>query len=135
MAINWRKDPILSFSDIDMDLTIDPLTEDVTAITGETVVTQALKNLMQLRRYEKPFHPEIESGISDLLFEPATPLVMIQMKRKISELIQNYERRVRAVQIDINDLADENSYRIDIQFQIQNRVDVLRATVIVERIR
>lgn len=135
MATNWRKDPILSFSDIDMDMTMDPLTEDVSAITGEDVVTQSLRNLLQFRRYEKPFHPEIESGITDLLFEPAHPIVMIQMKRKISELIQTYEKRVRALEVNILDMTDENSYRIDVQFQLQNRVEVLRATVIVERIR
>jgi phage baseplate assembly protein W len=131
MATNWRKDPILSFSDIDMDLTKDPLTEDV----REEKVKQSLKNLLQFKRYEKPFHPEIESGITDLLFEPVSPIIMIQMKRKITELIQTYERRVRAVQVDIFDLMDENSYRIDVQFQVQNKVDVFRATVIVERIR
>jgi phage baseplate assembly protein W len=135
MATNWQKDPVLSFSDIDMDLTKDPLTEDVTSITGEEVVKQSLKNLLQFKRYEKPFHPEIESGITDLLFEPVSPIIMIQMKRKITELIQTYERRVRAVQVDIFDLMDENSYRIDVQFQVQNKVDVFRATVIVERIR
>lgn len=135
MATNWRKDPILSFSDLDMDMTIDPLTEDVSAITGENVIRQSLKNLLQFRRYEKPFHPEIDSGIMDLLFEPATPITTIQMKRKITELIQTYERRVRAVNVEIIDLPDENSYRIDVQFQVQNRVEVFRATVIVERIR
>lgn len=135
MATNWRKDPILSFSDLDMDMTIDPLTEDVSAITGENVVRQALKNLLQFRRYDKPFHPEIESGITDLLFEPASPIMAIQMKRKITELIQTYERRVRAVNVEIIDIPDENSYQIDVQFQVQNRVEVFRATVIVERIR
>jgi len=135
MATNWRKDPVLSFSDLDMDMTIDPLTEDVSAITGENVVRQSLKNLLQFRRYEKPFHPEIDSGIMDLLFEPATPITVIQMKRKITELIQTYERRVRAVNVEIIDIPDENSYRIDVQFQVQNRVEVFRATVIVERIR
>lgn len=135
MATNWRKDPVLSFSDLDMDMTIDPLTEDVSAVTGEEVVRQSLKNLLQFRRYEKPFHPEIESGITDLLFEPASPIMAIQMKRKITELIQTYERRVRAVNVEIIDLPDENSYQIDVQFQVQNRVEVFRATVIVERIR
>jgi len=135
MATNWRKDPILSFSDLDMDMTMDPLTEDVSAITGENVVRQALKNLLQFRRYDKPFHPEIESGITDLLFEPASPIMAIQMKRKITELIQTYERRVRAVNVEIIDIPDENSYQIDVQFQVQNRVEVFRATVIVERIR
>ena len=123
------------FSDLDMDLTIDPLTKDVSAITGENTVKQALKNLLQFKKYDKPFHPEIDSGITDLLFENANSMIMFQMKRKITEMIRSYESRIRGLQVDIVDLSDENSYQIDVQFQIQNSVQTYRATVIVERIR
>lgn len=135
MAIKRLKDPVLLFSDLDMDLTIDPLTKDVSAITGENTVKQALKNLLQFKKYDKPFHPEIDSGITDLLFENANSMIMFQMKRKITEMIRSYESRIRGLQVDIVDLSDENSYQIDVQFQIQNSVQTYRATVIVERIR
>jgi phage baseplate assembly protein W len=135
MAIKRLKDPVLLFSDLDMDLTIDPLTKDVSSITGENTVKQALKNLLQFKKYDKPFHPEIDSGITDLLFENANSMIMFQMKRKITEMIRSYESRIRGLQVDIVDLSDENSYQIDVQFQIQNSVQTYRATVIVERIR
>ena len=135
MAIKRLKDPVLLFSDLDMDLTIDPLTKDVSAITDENTVKQALKNLLQFKKYDKPFHPEIDSGITDLLFENANSMIMFQMKRKITEMIRSYESRIRGLQVDIVDLSDENSYQIDVQFQIQNSVQTYRATVIVERIR
>jgi phage baseplate assembly protein W len=135
MAIKRLKDPVLLFSDLDMDLTIDPLTKDVSAITGENTVKQALKNLLQFKKYDKPFHPEIDSGITDLLFENANSMIMFQMKRKITEMIRSYESRIRGLQVDIVDLSDQNSYQIDVQFQIQNSVQTYRATVIVERIR
>ena len=135
MTIKRLKDPVLLFSDLDMDLTIDPLTKDVSAITGENTVKQALKNLLQFKKYDKPFHPEIDSGITDLLFENANSMIMFQMKRKITEMIRSYESRIRGLQVDIVDLSDQNSYQIDVQFQIQNSVQTYRATVIVERIR
>jgi phage baseplate assembly protein W len=135
MAIKRLKDPVLLFSDLDMDLTIDPLTKDVSAITGENTVKQALKNLLQFKKYDKPFHPEIDSGITDLLFENANSMIMFQMKRKITEMIRSYESRIRGLQVDIVDLSDQNSYQVDVQFQIQNSVQTYRATVIVERIR
>jgi phage baseplate assembly protein W len=135
MSIKRLKDPVLLFSDLDMDLTIDPLTKDVSAITGENTVKQALKNLLQFKKYDKPFHPEIDSGITDLLFENANSMIMFQMKRKITEMIRSYESRIRGLQVDIVDLSDQNSYQIDVQFQIQNSVQTYRATVIVERIR
>lgn len=135
MATNKLKDPILAFSDLNMDLETNPLTKDITNVTGVDAVKQSLKNLLRFKRYEKPFHPEIESGIMDLLFEQASPIIALQMKRKITELIQAYEKRVRATNINIIDLMDQNAYRIDIEFQVENRVEVFRATVIVERIR
>jgi phage baseplate assembly protein W len=135
MATNKLKDPILAFSDLNMDLETNPLTKDITNVTGIDAVKQSLKNLLRFKRYEKPFHPEIESGIMDLLFEQASPIIALQIKRKITELIQAYEKRVRATNINIIDLMDQNAYRIDIEFQVENRVEVFRATVIVERIR
>lgn len=135
MAIKQIKDPVLLFSDLDMDLTINPLTKDVSSITGENTVKQALKNLLRFKKYDKPFHPEVDSGIMDLLFEPANPIIMFQIKRKITEVITSYESRVRGLQVDIVDLSDTNAYRIDVQFQIQNSVETYRTTVIVERIR
>jgi phage baseplate assembly protein W len=135
MATNKLKDPILAFSDLNMDLETNPLTKDITNVTGVDAVKQSLRNLLRFKRYEKPFHPEIESGIMDLLFEQASPIIALQMKRKITELIQAYEKRVRATNINIIDLMDQNAYRIDIEFQVENRVEVFRATVIVERIR
>lgn len=135
MATNKFKDPILAFSDLNMDLKKDPLTNDIVSVVGPDTVKQSLKNLLRFRRYEKPFHPEINSGITDLLFEPATPIVSFQIKRKITELIQAYERRVRSLEVNIIDLIDQNSYKIEVQFQMQNYVETFKATVIVERIR
>jgi len=120
---------------LDMDLTINPLTKDVSSITGENTVKQALKNLLRFKKYDKPFHPEVDSGIMDLLFESANPIIMFQIKRKITEVITSYESRVRGLQVDIVDLSETNAYRIDVQFQIQNSVETYRTTVIVERIR
>lgn len=135
MAINKLKDPVLMLSDIDMDLTMDPLTKDVSAVTGEKTVRQALVNLLRFRKHDKPFHPEIDSGIMDLLFEPASSIIMFQMKRKITDMIRSYEPRVRGLIVDIVDMSEENAYKIDVQFQVQNSAQTFRATVMVERIR
>ena len=135
MAIKRFKDPVLIFSDIDMDFKIDPRTRDVSAITGENTVKQALNNLLRYRKYDKPFHPEVNAEIMDLLFEPASQIIMFQMKRKITETIQSYEPRVREVLVDIIDMTDQNAYKIDVQFRVQNSVQTFYTTVLVERTR
>jgi phage baseplate assembly protein W len=135
VAIKRLKDPVLQFSDLDMDLSIDPLTNDVSAVTGENTVKQALKNLLLFKRFDKPFHPEINSGITDLLFEPASQITMFQMKRKIMDTITSFDSRIRGVQVDIFDMVDENAYRIDVQYQIQNAVQTFKTTILVQRTR
>jgi len=137
MAVKKLKDPILSFSGLDMDFKINELTKDIDPITGVESVKQSLKNLLMLRKNEKPFHPEIYSGVMDLLFEPANPLVVFQLKRQIKELIVSYEKRVRAsdIKIAVTDLSENNAYKIDIEFQVENSVETFKATVIMERIR
>lgn len=135
MAIKRVKDPVLLFSDLDMDLTMDPLTKDVSAVTGENTVKRALRNLLLFRKYDKPFHPEIDAGIMDLLFEPASPIIAFQLKRKISEMIRSYESRVSELVVEIYDDEEQNAYKIDVQFQIQNSVEIYRTTVMIERVR
>ncbi|NBR24347.1 MAG: hypothetical protein EBU08_11380, partial [Micrococcales bacterium] len=78
---------------------------------------------------------EINAGITDLLFEPASQITMFQMKRKIMDTIVSFDNRIRAVQVDILDMMDENAYKIDVQYQIQNAVQTFRTTIIVQRIR
>ena len=135
MAIKRVKDPVLLFSDLDMDLTMDPLTKDVSAVTGENTVKRALRNLLLFRKYDKPFHPEIDAGIMDLLFEPASPIIAFQLKRKISEMVRSYESRVSELVVEIYDDEEQNAYKIDVQFQIQNSVEIYRTTVMIERVR
>ena len=41
-------------------------------MTDETAVKRSVRNLVQIGQYEKPFHPEIASGVRDVLFENMT---------------------------------------------------------------
>ena len=42
-----------------------------------------MRNLVQMGEYEKPFHPEIASGVRDVLFENITPFTAQTLSRKI----------------------------------------------------
>ena len=44
--------------------------------------------------YEKPFHPEIGSGVRDMLFENMTPFVAIMLTKRVEDVIENFEPRV-----------------------------------------
>jgi phage baseplate assembly protein W len=122
---------------IDLDINFDrnPLSGDVSLRKDEEAIKRSLRNLLLYRRGEKPFHPEISSGIQDLLFELVDPVMLIELKRRIGDAIQRYEPRVSNAIIDVVDVIDRNEIRITIHFTIKNVQKVFSTTVALQRLR
>ena len=122
-------------SDLDINFDRNPLSGDVAMRRDEEAIKRSLKNLILLKRNEKPFHPEIYSGILDMLFELVDPLTVIEVKKRISDTIRNYEPRVNTAVVDVADVIDRNEIRITIRFTIKNVQRVFSTTVAVTRLR
>ncbi len=122
------------FKDIDLNFIAHPATGDISIKTNEEAIRRALRNLIQLRTGEKPFHPEIASGVRDLLFEPATPLTAIRIQNEIERVIRTYEPRVvlNNVRADLN--TDGNSFSISISFNVKNVISPSRLSFSLERL-
>jgi phage baseplate assembly protein W len=87
------------------------------------------------RRGEKPFHPEIYSGIQDILFELTDPVALIELKKRIANMIRAYEPRVSAAAVDVVDVIDRNEVRVTIFFTIRNVQRQFSTTVALKRLR
>jgi len=111
------------FKDLDLNFTRNPVTNDITKIEDVDAVKRSVKNLVQTNFYERPFHPELGCGVRDLLFENYTPITGIFLKRKIEEVITNFEPRVMLNQITLDDDPDRNRLRVSIYFYIQGVED------------
>ena len=122
---------------IDLDINFDrnPLSGDVSLRKDEEAIKRSLRNLLLYRRGEKPFHPEISSGIQDLLFELVDPIMLIELKRRIGDTIQRYEPRVSNAIVDVVDVIDRNEIRITIHFTNKNVQKVFSTTVALQRLR
>ena len=57
-------------------------------MTDAAAVKRSVRNLVQIGQYEKPFHPEIASGVRDMLFENMTPFTAQTLSTKIKEVIE-----------------------------------------------
>ena len=55
---------------------------DINTVTDIQSVKRSIRNLVLLNHYEKPFHPEIASGVRDMLFENITPIVGNVLREK-----------------------------------------------------
>ncbi len=106
------------FRDIDLDFQRNTVTNDVNVVEDVIAIKRAVKNLVQTNYYERPFHPELGCGVRGLLFENFTPLTAIYMRRKIEEVIQNYEPRVSLTSVNVDDDQDRNRLVVDIHFRI-----------------
>ena len=75
------------YKDLNLNFSRHPITKDVRPITDAAAVKRSVRNLVQYGFFEKPFHPEIGSGIRDLLFENITPFTAAALERKIKEYL------------------------------------------------
>lgn len=123
------------FSDLDLNFTAHPVTGDISRKFDENAVKQSLKNLMQLRHYEKPFHSEIGSPLRELLFEPITPLTELMARRAIIDLIANFEPRVDLVDVEVIASDENNSFYVSVTFKIVNTERPLTLDFVLERTR
>jgi len=123
------------FKDLDLNFTRNPVTNDITKIEDVDAVKRSVRNLVQTNFYERPFHPELGCGVRDLLFENYTPITGIFLKRKIEEVITNFEPRVMLNQITLDDDPDRNRLRVSIYFYIQGVEDPVVVETFLERLR
>ena len=71
---------VSTFSDLDLRFRRHPNTSDIKPLTDIEAVKNALRNLLLTNSGDRPFHPEIGSGVTRLLFEPGDPYTAIAIK-------------------------------------------------------
>jgi len=130
MARNTR-----TFSDLDLNFTIHPVTRDVTRRFDENSIKTSLKNLILTSNYERPFHSEIGSPIKRLLFEPAGPMLESLITKAITDVVNNFEPRVILLNVTTFVDEDTNSVNISIEFTIINTERPLTLDLVLERTR
>ena len=123
------------FSDLDLNFKPHPVTGDITLKYDENAIKQSLKNLLQLRHFEKPFHSEIGSPLRELLFEPITPLTQFMARRTIIDVVANFEPRVELIDVDVIASDENNALYISITFKIVNTERPQTLEFVLERTR
>ena len=123
---------------VDLDLFFEKKipNNDVNKITDIQAVKRSVRNLVLLNPYEKPFHPEIGSGVRGMLFELMTPFVAAQLTKKIEDVINNFEPRARLVSVRSIPDYDRNAYEVSVEFYVVNApTELVDLTVMLERLR
>jgi len=127
---------VRQYRDLDLFFSKKSISNDVNKVTDITAIKRSIRNLVLTNHYEKPFHPEIGSGVRDILFEPMTPFIAHILTMKIQDVIENFEPRAKVINISARPDIDRNEYELTIQFFVVNApTELVDLTLMLERLR
>ena len=127
---------VRQYRDLDLFFSRKQGSDDVNKVTDIEAVKRSVRNLVLTNFYEKPFHPEIGSGVRDMLFENMSPVTAVVLARKVEDVIENFEPRARLIGVRALPNLDRNEYEITIEFFVVNApTELVNMTVFLEVLR
>ena len=127
---------VRQYRDLDLFFGRKPVSGDVNKLTDVENIKRAVRNLVLTNIYERPFHPEIGSGVREMLFENMTPFVAIMLTKRVEDVIENFEPRVRLMNVSARPDLDRNTYELTITFFIINApTELVEVDFFLERLR
>ncbi len=127
---------VRQYKDLDLFFDKKNVSKDITKITDIAAVKRSIRNLVLTNHYEKPFHPEIGSGVRDMLFENMSPLTAVVLAKKVEDVIENFEPRARLIGVRALPNLDRNEYEVTIEFFVVNTpTELVDMTVFLEVLR
>ena len=127
---------VRQYTDLDLFFAKKATSKDISKVTDIQAVKRSIRNLVLINHYEKPFHPEIGSGVRGILFEPMSPLTAHILTRKIEDVITNFEPRARLISVRAQPNLDRNEYECTVQFFVVNTpTELVDLTLFLERLR
>ena len=135
-SLNESDRSVKQYSDLDLFFSMKKASKDISRVFDIQAVKRSVRNLILMNHYEKPFHPEIGSGVRDVLFENMTPTTSHILTRKIEMVIENFEPRARLINVRASPNLDRNEYECTISFYVVNApTELVDLTVFLERLR
>ena len=124
------------YTDLDLFFGRKSVSKDINKVTDVQAVKRSIRNLVLTNHYEKPFHPEIGSGVRGILFELMTPITAYVLTRKIESVIENFEPRARLINVTAFPNLDRNEYECTVTFYVVNTpTELVDLTIFLERLR
>ena len=139
-SVNESSKTTFLYKDFSLFFTPNPVTKDVTTVTDVQDIKRAVRNLVMTNKWDRPFHPEISSGVRESLFQSFTPVTVANIKNRIQSVLTQFEPRVSVTAIEVNDPdsfhMDNNTLNLQIYFTLNNAPNTeQQVDVMLERVR
>ena len=123
------------WSDLDLDFVVHPVTKDIVRKTNVEAIKRAVRNLILTNRYERPFHPEIDGGVTRHLFGLSTAHTKHDIQLAVETCLANSEPRVTVDNVVVSGDLDRNGFNVSILFTVLNSPEPIEVALFLERIR
>ena len=135
MAVQLKTNEIVAYSDLDLTLTPNPLTGDLTPLTNVAAIRRSVVNLVMMEPFDIPFDFGSGASIKRLLFEPANELTAAALNTRIEFLINKYETRAVLQSVSTQISSDSLGFNVTITFLARASSTIETFTFYVSRVR
>ena len=127
---------VSTFKDLSVTFKKHPVTDDLVIVKDKAAVAQSIKGLLLTRRGERPFQPDLGSGLQNLLFEPLDYGSGALIKKEIKETLSRYEPRISITKLMCYPDVSNNGYEVELEYFILGREDrAVALDIFLERTR
>ena len=123
------------WADLDLDFAKHPVTKDIVRKTDVEAVKRSVRNLILTNQYDRPFHPEIDGGVTRHLFGLSTAHTKHDIALAVQTCLKNYESRVIVDNVSVTGDLDKNGFNVTIFFTVVNSPEPIEVALFLERVR
>lgn len=123
------------YSDFNHTFRAHPNTGQIGRKTNVDAVKLALRNLILTNKYERLRNPQFGGNIRRYLFEPIETKIEDEIKQHIEFMIDNFERRVKTISVDVNASEEDQAVYVTIKFYVVQNKDPQEVDLVLYRIR
>lgn len=125
---------IRNFIDVDFNFIKHPITNNLPIKRNVNAVKQSVMNLLTLKEYDVPFHPEIKSPIYRFLFENFSIIEKLVLEGEIRKYLNVYEPRLKINTVTIY-YPSPNEIQCSIVGELLNLMEPITVNVLINRLR
>ena len=112
-----------TFKDLSVVFKKHPVTDDLVTVKDKVAIAQSISNLLQTNTGERPFNPDLGSGIREMLFEQADWGTAAAISGRVRECLVKYEPRIKVLKVNSDPDYNSNGFDVSIEYEILGRDD------------
>ena len=107
-----------SFKDISLSFEPHPVTKDLPVLKNERAIIRSVRNIVETIPTEKFFNSRFGSDVYRSLFDFVDFGTASIIQEQIKTALNNFERRINNVKVEVEPRPDDNDFEITVIFDI-----------------